>query len=185
MAAPRMYPPPLFLFGQIGAGKSFCGEILAREFGYTFYEGDDDITPAMRHAIAVRAPFTPEMRREFVDRLATRMLDLVSRSPRVCIAQGLFKNSERHRLRASVPGLAFVWIKADSSTIKLRLGQRVGHVADADYAEFANPYFEAPDFSHHAIVNDPVAAPLIEQLGALLSCLPVATGSMPAPTRAS
>lgn len=163
-----MAPPNLFLFGQIGAGKSHCGRLIARDFGLTFYEGDREITPAMRSAIAARNPFTPAMRVEFADRLAHRIATLAAAAPRFCIAQALFKNSERHRVRARCPDLTFVWVRADARVIAERLRHRTGHVADLAYAEFANPHFEPPDFPHRVIENDGEEASLRRQLTAVL-----------------
>jgi gluconokinase len=144
----------VFLFGQIGAGKSYLGKLLARDFGFTFHEGDDDITPAMRQAIDAREPFSAEMRIEFTDILSARIEKLNRAHSRLCVAQALFKNVERHRLRARFPELVFVWVKASPAVIASRLRDRRGHIADLAYAEFANPYFEAPDFPCVSIDNE-------------------------------
>ena len=32
----------LYLFGLPAAGKNYVGQVLAEEFGYTFYDGDLD-----------------------------------------------------------------------------------------------------------------------------------------------
>ena len=165
---PNVAPPHLFLFGQIGAGKSHCGRLLARDFGLTFYEGDHDITPAMRTAIAARTPFTPEMRLEFADLLAHRIATLATDTPSFCVAQALFKNIERHRVRGRFPNLTFVWVRADARVIADRLRHRIGHVAELAYAEFANPYFEPPDFPHRVIDNDGDEASLRRHLTAVL-----------------
>lgn len=163
-----MLPRSCLLFGQIGAGKSYLGEYLAREFGFTFYEGDRDITPAMRHAIAARVPFTPAMRTEFAGILAGRIGQLAHGPAPFCIAQALFKNTERRWIRARFPELTFVWVQAAPGVIAERLRQRTGHVADLTYAEFANPYFEPPDFPHRVIENDGDAASLRRQLHRIL-----------------
>jgi len=163
-----MLPRSCLLFGQIGAGKSYIGECLARDFGLTFYEGDRDITPAMRTAIAARVPFTPAMRAEFAGLLAGRIGQLAAGGSPFCLAQALFKNTERHSIRARFPELTFVWVQAAPGVIAERLRQRTGHVADLAYAEFANPYFEPPDFPHRTIENDGDAATLGRQLDRIL-----------------
>lgn len=168
----------LFLFGQIGAGKSHCGRLLAREFGIAFHEGDDDLTPAMRAAIATRAAFPPEMRRTFADFLVARLAGLAVTHARFCVAQGLFKNSERQRLRAALPDLVFVWVRAKPETIAARLRTRTGHVADAAYAAWANPHFEAPDFPHLTVDNDGDEAELRCALAAAVGPLPAAAKAL-------
>ena len=163
-----MARPNLFLFGQIGVGKSYLGQRLAEDFGLTFYEGDHDITPAMRTAIAASTPFTPAMRLEFADLLADRIATLAAATPNFCIAQALFKNNERHHVRARFPDLTFVWVRADPHVIAERLRRRTDHVADLAYAEFANPHFEPPDFPHRVIENEGNETSLRRQLSDIL-----------------
>ena len=166
---PDVDGPNLFLFGQIGVGKSYLGQRLAGDYGFTFCEGDHDITPAMRTAIAARTPFTPAMRREFADLLAHRIATLATGTPGFCIAQAFFKNSERHHVRAEFPDLTFVWVRADPHVIAERLRQRTKHVADLAYAEFANPHFAPPDFPHRVIENDGDEQSLRRQIAELLN----------------
>jgi gluconate kinase len=144
----------VLLFGQIGVGKSYLGKRLARDFGFTFYEGDDDITSAMRQAIEARTPFSATMRIEFADILSARIRELSGTHPQFCVAQALFKNIERHHLQAQFPELVLVWVKASPAVIANRLRDRRGHIADLGYAEFANPHFEAPDFPCFSLIND-------------------------------
>jgi gluconate kinase len=158
----------VFFFGHIGAGKSFLGRHLELSRGWRFHEGDDDLTDAMRRAVAQRQPFTPEMRTEFVDRLSGR-LEQLNRGPSPwCLAQGLFKNSERAILRRRFPELAFVWVRASELTLRRRLGARIDHVADLAYAEFANPFLETPDFPHVEVWNEGDAEHAVLQMAQAL-----------------
>ncbi len=174
-------PLKLFLFGQIGAGKSHCGRLLARDFGFAFHDGDDDLTPAMRGAISSRVAFPPEMRRTFAEILAARLGGLATTHARFCLAQGLFKNSERHHLRATLPDLVFVWVRASPEAIAARLHTRTGHVADAAYAAWANPYFETPDFPHLTVDNHGDEAALRRALVAAVGPPPADAARLSAP----
>ena len=55
-------PDYVFLFGLAGAGKTYCGRLIAEELGYFSYDLDVDCTPQMRAAIAEGRPFTDQMR---------------------------------------------------------------------------------------------------------------------------
>ncbi len=158
----------VFFFGHIGAGKSFLGRHLELSRGWRFHEGDDDLTDAMRRAIGQRHPFTPEMRLEFVDRLSGRLEQLNQHPSPWCLAQGLFKNSERAVLRTRFPDLTFVWVRASDPTLRRRLGARTDHVANLAYAEFANPFLEAPDFPHLEVWNEGDAEHAVQQMGQAL-----------------
>ena len=46
-----MYPPFVYFFGLPAAGKNYAGGVMAKEFGYTFYDGDLDLTLEMRDAM--------------------------------------------------------------------------------------------------------------------------------------
>ena len=51
-----------FLFGLLGAGKNFVGKLFAEEFDFTFYDADQDLTAAIKEAIADHREFTEQMR---------------------------------------------------------------------------------------------------------------------------
>ena len=63
----------LYLFGLPAAGKNYVGQVLADEFGYTFYDGDLDLTDELRDAVRDGRPFTDPMRDRFYDALVLRI----------------------------------------------------------------------------------------------------------------
>ena len=66
----------LYLFGLPAAGKNYVGQVLADEFGYTFYDGDLDLTDELRHAVRDGRPFTDPMRDRFYTALVERIAAL-------------------------------------------------------------------------------------------------------------
>jgi gluconokinase len=136
-------------FGQSGAGKSFVARVCAEEFGFEFYDGDLDLTPAMRAALSAQRVFTSEMRAEFVAVLVRRIRERSSglehsQAPRLAVSQGLFKTRDRERLQSQLPTARLIWVRASEALIEVRLLRRTEHVASREYARLVNSGFEPP-----------------------------------------
>lgn len=143
----------LFLFGQAGSGKSYVGTLLQRRFGFHFHDADWDLPPALHAAVASHQPITEDMRYEFTEAIVQRIVRLRQEHQRFVVAQALFKNRHRERLRQAFPDLHFVWIRAPRSLLLERLRKRVGHLASSYYADLINPGFEEPTLPHSVIEN--------------------------------
>ncbi len=146
----------LFLFGVSGAGKTFVGELIARNLGYFHYDLDQDLTPAMRAAIAAKRSFTEAERDEYFEVARNRIKEIAEQHSTVVFTQGAYKERHREFLRQHIPVLQTIWIKAPRDVIHERLRAREGGVP-ADYAETIERNFEMP-LSGMALLNDAVSA---------------------------
>lgn len=144
----------LFLFGLAGAGKSHLGKYLSANYGYHQYEGDDDITPAMIHAIESGTHFTDEMRNEFFEIVADKILELQKTHEKIVVSQGLYKNIHRKYLLERIPNLELVWVKASNAVMLERLKERAGVEISEEYAKSIRVNFEEPDMGVIELVND-------------------------------
>lgn len=162
----------LLLFGQIGSGKSYIGELLAREFGLHYHDADRDLPADALEAIRRHEPFTEGMREQFLDRIIARIDELSTMHPRFVIAQALFKNRQRARLREAFPSLQLVWVRSSPEQIEERLRARTGHIASSYYANTVNPGFEPPIVPHLVLDNVADAEGLRLNLVRLLASIP-------------
>lgn len=119
------------LFGLSGSGKTYVADVLAAHLGWPVYHADDDITPAMREALAEARPFTEQMRDEYFQMLADKVkarLQAAGHGQRqtapLLITQGAYKNRHRHYLQRRIPGLKLLWIDAPLPLIEQRLEKR-------------------------------------------------------------
>lgn len=158
-------------FGPSGAGKSFVARVCAEEFGFEAYDGDLDLTPAMRAALREQRVFTLEMRAEFVTVLVRRIRERSSelerrQVPGLAVSQGLFKIRDRERLQSELPAARLIWVRASGALIEARLLRRTEHVASSDYARLVNGGFEPPDpnTSCPVLDNDGDRARVVQQL---------------------
>jgi gluconokinase len=150
--SPRL-PNTVFLFGLAGAGKSYIGSILAERFGYTPYDLDNDLTPAIRQAIAAKDAFTDEMRDEYFDVVIRRIAELKALHPRLVLMQGAYKERHRSKIRQAYSDIEFVWVEAPQDLVGHRLTARADGVSP-DYARAIATNFEVPPESSIRLLND-------------------------------
>jgi len=145
-----------FLFGLSGSGKSYAGDVIARAKGWPVYNADDDITPAMRQALAASRPFTDAMRDEYFvllsDRIRARQAQNAAGLPLI-VTQGAYKQRSRDYLQQQIPGLALIWIDAADALISQRLSQRSAGIK-VESAAALRQDFEGPPPGSLKIVND-------------------------------
>lgn len=144
----------IILFGLPGAGKTYVGGLIQRHFGHLFYDGDQDVTDAIRDAIAAKQPFTDEMRDEFFSILFSSMERLSKTNDTLVVAQTFIK--ERYRLQAlkHFPEVKFILVETRRSVRELRLVSRLVMPLDPDYARQMEKHFDAPQIEHVVIHND-------------------------------
>ena len=157
----------LLLFGKIGSGKSYVGELFQREFDLAYHDADHDLPGAMKEAIRNHQTITEEMRDDFVKSIINRIHQLSQEHQHFCIAQALFKNRHRLQIRAAFPELQMVWVRSDESLTDARLEKRTGHVASQYYAQMVNPNFEEPTHNHLLIENTGDDSSLLREMRAI------------------
>lgn len=159
----------VIIFGKTGAGKSYTAKLFEKELGFYFYDADQDLTAAMREAIATGHVFTDTMRTEYFKIIAEKIGALLESYPKIVLAQGLFKNKHRRQLAAQFPFAEFIWIDAADSILKERILQRNNEIT-WEYAQKINQLFEIPDFICKKIVNNGGAEELLIKVRELGNC---------------
>ncbi len=144
----------LFLFGLSGVGKSFLTNYLSMNHGFYQYEADDDLTPAMKKAIRDKTHFTEEVRDEFFQIVANRVLELQKVHKRLAVSQAAYKNIHRKYLLERIPNLELVWVQASDKVLVERIRMRDGLGISEDYARIIRANFEDPDMEVLEILNE-------------------------------
>lgn len=160
----------IYLFGRAAAGKNFVGRIMAEEFGYFFYDGDQDLTDEMRAAMREGRPFTDGMRDRFYAIVIERIAELRATHPLLAFGQATFKEQHRELIAAAFPDIVFVLVEAELEARMERLA-RGGNPVSAGYAQMIDAFFEPPRHPHFVIRNDGGRDDVARQLAALLSWL--------------
>mmetsp|Transcript_67924 Transcript_67924/g.137678 ORF Transcript_67924/g.137678 Transcript_67924/m.137678 type:complete len:202 (-) Transcript_67924:113-718(-) len=164
--APLTTLPNLYLFGLPGVGKTFCGECLERDLGYSFHDGDQWLPEDLRESLKRGHGFTEEQRDRYVAEIARCIQvakDMEQQEALRCgrparplaVAQATFKRRHRQQIGARHPEFTFVWIQANEEARLQRLAQQ-GSGVDAQLGRKMKLDFEAPGFEekHLVFYND-------------------------------
>lgn len=158
------------LFGLPGAGKTFVGTVFLERFGFTFYEGDNELSDEMRDAISTKTVFTDEIRDAFFDQLIARTKQLQQRTDKLVISQTFIKEKYREKFLEHIPAAKFIYIDVTDNVREERLRKRIEYPLDLAYARKMVENFEKPRIPHAVIVNNSSGKEAVsKQIAQLLS----------------
>ena len=156
----------LYLFGLPAAGKNYVGQVLAEDFGFTFYDGDRELTPEMRDAVREERPFTDAMRDRFYAQLVDHIATLRLAHSDLAVAQATFKERHRALVARAFPDVVFVLVEAGEAVRLARLAQ--GNPVTVAYARQIAAFFEPPGHAHFVMRNEGRRAEVVAQVRRLL-----------------
>ncbi len=146
--------PLIILFGTTGAGKTFIGRLLEKEFGYHFYDGDVDLTEEMKTALHSMQPINDAMRHRFISHLIKSIMALAKQYPNLVVAQTFIKEKYRLRLLKKLPEAKFVLVNAQTELRYQRRRDRADYPWDDEYVRKMDAIFETPEIPFQTITND-------------------------------
>lgn len=158
----------IYLYGLAGSGKDFVGGVLRDSFGFTFYDGDRDLTEELREAIRTEQPFTDAMRDRYYAVIIERIGRLRNDFPFLAFGQATFKERHRRQIMAAYPDVNLVLVTADFALRMERL-RRDDRLIPAGYARRIDAYFEPPQHATYRIDNSGTRADMADACLALLS----------------
>lgn len=142
------------IFGLPGAGKTFIGRIFEKEFGYFFYDGDNELTDDMKDAIKNKIPFTNPMRNKFFQKLISKIKELKKNHPKIVVTQTFIKEKYRKWVIDEIPEARFVLVETKTEIRESRLNKRTDYPLDIEYARGMCLNFDPPLIPHKIIIND-------------------------------
>ena len=160
----------LYLFGLPAAGKNYVGRVLDEEFGFTFYDGDRDLTAEIRSALKAQQPFTDAMRDRYYAVLIERIGRLRCEHPFLAFGQATFKEKHRLQIAAAFPDITFVLVQADEEVRMARLS-RGGNPVSVTYARRIAGFYEPPGHPHYVVTNNGGREEVVRQLADMLASL--------------
>lgn len=143
MHTPNSSPVWLVTMGVSGCGKSSLGQALAADLGLPPIEGDDFHPEANILKMRSGTPLTDEDRAGWLGRLGE---ELAARHGGAVLTCSALKRAYRHRLRAAVPGLRFVFMQIgrDEAVARVQAREAV-HIFPASLVDSQFQTLESPE----------------------------------------
>lgn len=125
--------PLVVVMGVCGCGKSTIGELVARELGVPFLDGDA-LHPAENVAkMAAGTPLTDDDRWPWLAAVGTRLQDAGKGG--MVLACSALRRSYRDAIRALAPDTLFLHLHGSKEVLEKRLAARSGHFMPAALLE--------------------------------------------------
>ncbi|GJL63402.1 MAG: hypothetical protein NPIRA04_20560 [Nitrospirales bacterium] len=147
----------LIIMGVSGSGKTTIGTLLARDLGWTFYEGDKFHSQKNIAKMARGVPLTDEDREPWLHALRQLIEKLLDTSEHAVISCSALKQAYRDVLAAHCPRVQFVYLKGTDSLIRERLLKRKMHFMNETLLMSQLHDLEEPG---DALTLDPALPPL-------------------------
>jgi len=158
----------IVLFGKTGSGKSFIANILHKDYGFPYLEGDSFFTDEMMAIINKGGVISQELRDEFVHSMIAATLQAERDHDNVVLAQLFLSDKNRRQVQQSIPEAIWIYVDVTPHIRFSRLQARKGHFADIDYAKKMDVRFEPITIGCQKINNDRNAGHIKSQLNAIL-----------------
>jgi gluconate kinase len=161
----------LILFGLLGSGKNYVGEILRDNYSMFFYDADTDLTPEMREAIQQERLVPDAVRDAFFAKVVEHLRRLRTREERLVCAQAMYREKHRQLIRAVFPDAQFILVQSRPDLIASRLRHRQSGVVSLEYARKIEPHFEPATLRHFVLDNTGDRAAIRLQLDRILNAI--------------
>ena len=136
--------PALVVMGVAGCGKTSVAQGIVAATGGRLIEGDAFHPPASIAKMSAGIPLNDNDRAGWLDRLGAELAAAVAAGERPVLACSALKRRYRDRLRAAVPGLAFVFLDLPRSVAAARVANRPAHFMPATLVESQFADLEPP-----------------------------------------
>jgi gluconokinase len=145
----------VILMGVSGSGKTTIGQLLAKELGWQFYEGDAFHPRHNVDKMQRGIPLNDEDRMPWLEALRKLIDHLLAQSQRAVITCSALKQTYREGLIEGHPHVTFVYLHGSYKLIHQRLESRDHHFMNPDLLASQFRTLEKPDDVPLANVADP------------------------------
>lgn len=137
-----------YIMGVSGSGKTTVGQLLGRELGLPFFDGDDYHPKANIRKMSQGEPLNDADRAPWLERIRTLALE---NSQRGCIiACSALKANYRDILAGGLPAdVVWVFLEGDYHTILERMKKRTGHFMPEELLRSQFDTLETPKAAIH------------------------------------
>lgn len=161
----------VILMGVSGSGKTTIGQLLARDLGWSFYEGDDYHSERNLDKMRDGVPLSDEDRVPWLYTLHQLVQDLITTSQHAVITCSALKHTYRKSVTEGHPQVSLVYLRGNYTLIHPRLTSRTGHFMKADLLASQFGALQEPhDVPFVDVSQSPEA--IVEQIKSMLHLVP-------------
>ena len=114
----------LVVMGVSGSGKTTVAELLAKQLGWPFMEGDRLHPPANVEKMRQGIPLTDADRWPWLDRIGEELKSWAAAGKSGVLTCSALKRAYRDRIRSARPDVRFIYIKGSEALIAARVAAR-------------------------------------------------------------
>ena len=147
----------IILFGEMGGGKNYWGEIYAYQLNYHFFDGDTVATPQMMERVSKFKPLNKEIISNYLTILTSEIINRASVSSNgLVVAQALYNNKDRISLKEKIEATGefnvnFFWVHVPFLQNLKQIYSRPKGFRWALYWLINKPFFQKPTHTNFRI----------------------------------
>lgn len=133
----------VFLFGLPGVGKTYIGQLMQRELGVCYWDGDEALTEEMKRAVRNEQSFSRQMTADLTSTIINQIQTLRQTHDFVIVSQAMLREVDRQTFREQFDDIHFIYIRCEAdAVITQRITQRADFVT-VSYCDKLMKLFEA------------------------------------------
>jgi gluconokinase len=160
----------LVVMGVSGSGKTTVAELLAKQLGWPFMEGDRLHPPANVEKMRQGIPLTDADRAPWLDRIGEELKSWAAEGKSGVLTCSALKRAYRDRIRAARPDVRFIYVKGSETLIEARVAARHHEYMPASLLRSQFDTLEEPTPDEQAVTVD-AGGSADEEVAAVIAAL--------------
>jgi gluconokinase len=161
----------LVVMGVSGSGKTTVGELLAKQLGWAFMEGDRLHPPANVEKMRQGIPLTDADRWPWLDRIGEELKSWAGEDKSGVLTCSALKRAYRDRIRAARPDVRFVYVKGSEALIAARVAARHHEYMPASLLRSQFDTLEEPTLGEPGVVTVDAGGTVGEEVAEVIAAL--------------
>ena len=161
----------LVVMGVSGSGKTTVGELLAKQLGWAFMEGDRLHPPANVEKMRQGIPLTDADRWPWLDRIGEELKSWAGEGKSGVLTCSALKRAYRDRIRAARPDVRFVYMKGSEALIAARVAARHHEYMPASLLRSQFDTLEEPTLGEPGVVTVDAGGTVGEEVAEVIAAL--------------
>ena len=159
------------VMGVSGSGKTTVAELLAKELGWPFMEGDRLHPPANVEKMRQGIPLTDADRAPWLNRIGEELKSWAAEGKSGVMTCSALKRAYRDRIRSARPDVRFVYLKGSETLIGARVAARHHEYMPASLLRSQFDTLEEPTSDEPGVVTVDAGGSADEEVAEVIAAL--------------